>query len=153
MRIYHSYSSDETKRLGEDVAQILAGRKGRRAALVVALQGDLGAGKTTFVQGFLKGLGIKKRATSPTFVIMRRYKIPHPPSAIRHLFLHHMDAYRLRKPEDVTPLGFEKILNNPQNILLVEWPENIRGALPRSAVEIKFQHGKKENERKIFTNF
>ena len=111
MRIYHSYSSDETKRLGEDVAQILAGRKGRRAALVVALQGDLGAGKTTFVQGFLKGLGIKKRATSPTFVIMRRYKIPHPPSAIRHLFLHHMDAYRLRKPEDVTPLGFEKILN------------------------------------------
>jgi tRNA threonylcarbamoyladenosine biosynthesis protein TsaE len=145
MKSCHSYSSDETKRLGEDVARILAGRKGRKAALVVALQGDLGAGKTTFVQGFLKGLGVKRRAVSPTFVIMRRYGVKHP--SFKNL--HHVDAYRLRKPEDVTPLGFEKILADPQCIVLVEWPENINGALPKNCVKIKFTYGKKENERKI----
>jgi tRNA threonylcarbamoyladenosine biosynthesis protein TsaE len=145
MRIYHSYSSEETKRLGEDVAKILSARHGRTAALVVALQGDLGAGKTTFVQGFLKGLGIKKRAVSPTFVIMRRYGVKRP--GIKNL--HHMDAYRLRKPEDVTPLGFEKILADPQCIVLIEWPENIEKALPKRVVKIKFAYGKKENERKI----
>ncbi len=148
MRSYHSYSSNDTRRLGGDVAKILAGHRGR-AALVVALQGDLGAGKTTFVQGFLKGLRIKKRATSPTFVIMRRYKIPHVQRVAHHAYLHHMDAYRLRKPDDVTLLGFEKILADPRSILLVEWPENIKGALPKGAVKIKFKYGKKENERII----
>jgi tRNA threonylcarbamoyladenosine biosynthesis protein TsaE len=120
----------------------------QKRALVIALQGDLGAGKTTFVQGFLKGLGIKKRATSPTFIIMRRYKIPRT-LAVRRSHLHHMDAYRLRKPEDVSSLGFKEILADRQNIILIEWPENIKGALPRRTRRIQFKYGKKENERII----
>jgi len=145
MKTYRTFSSTETKRLGEEVARILSARRGRKAALVIALKGDLGAGKTTFVQGFFKGVGIKKRATSPTFVIMRRYSVKRV--GLSHL--HHMDAYRLRRPEDVTPLGFKEILEDPKSIVLVEWPENIKNALPRSAVKIDFKYGKKENERII----
>jgi tRNA threonylcarbamoyladenosine biosynthesis protein TsaE len=135
--------------LGKQVASGgLRAASRKKGALVIALQGDLGAGKTTFVQGFLKGLGIKKRATSPTFIIMRRYKIPSP-AANGHSHLHHMDAYRLRTPKDVGPLGFKKILADPKNIVLIEWPENIKGALPRGTKRIVFKHGQKENERLI----
>jgi tRNA threonylcarbamoyladenosine biosynthesis protein TsaE len=116
-----------------------------RGATVIALQGDLGTGKTTFTQGFLEALGIKRRVPSPTFVIMKRYKLKHP----YFTNAHHMDAYRLRKPEDVSQLGFEKILADPKNIVLVEWPENIKGALPRGTRKVIFKYGEKENERVV----
>jgi tRNA threonylcarbamoyladenosine biosynthesis protein TsaE len=147
MKTFHSYSSGETKQFGCEPAQsLIAHRSGRYAhALVLALRGDLGAGKTTFTQGFFRGLGIKKNPISPTFVIMRRYKIP----VNRFTDIYHFDAYRLKKEEDMDVLGFGKILADPKNIILIEWPEKIQGALPRGTMRLDFIHGKKENERII----
>ena len=118
-----------------------------------ALQGELGAGKTTFVQGFLKGLGSKKRATSPTFVLMRRHELSGARGAIgahkkfKNIF--HIDAYRLKKPEHLAASELDTILNDPENIVLIEWPEQAKKILPRTTIRVKFTHGKKENERTI----
>lgn len=114
-------------------------------ALVLALRGDLGAGKTTFTQGFFRGLGIKQNPISPTFVIMRRYVLRN--SEFRNVY--HLDAYRLKKEEDMEVLEFGKILADPKNIILIEWPEKIQGVLPRGTVRLDFIHEKKENERMI----
>jgi len=142
---FHSFSSEETKQFGRKVAEMLAGKSPRKKALVIALRGDLGAGKTTFTQGFFRGLGVKQNPVSPTFVIMRRYGIP----AGRYKNVYHFDAYRLRKEEDAEILEFGKIMADLQNIILVEWPEKIHGILPRDTVRLAFIHGKKENERTI----
>jgi tRNA threonylcarbamoyladenosine biosynthesis protein TsaE len=117
-----------------------------RGATVVALQGDLGAGKTTFVQGFFKGLGLKKRAQSPTFIIMRRHALP-AVKGFKSVF--HVDAYRLKNAEQMRALDFHKILHDPQNVILIEWPERMKRVLPAKTTWISFEHGEKENERKI----
>ncbi len=144
MKTHKTLSSGETQKLGEEFANRLAPNAKRKNATVIALQGDLGTGKTTFTQGFLRGLGIKRRATSPTFIIMRRYKVA---SGFKNLY--HFDAYRLRKATDLEALEFKIILSNPENIILIEWPERIREILSKNTVWIKFMHGKKENERII----
>ncbi|MFH1161683.1 MAG: tRNA (adenosine(37)-N6)-threonylcarbamoyltransferase complex ATPase subunit type 1 TsaE [Candidatus Jorgensenbacteria bacterium] len=158
---FRSHSPAATRKLAWLFARELAARGPRSAhATVVGLIGDLGSGKTTFIQGFARGLGIKHNVTSPTFVIFRNYKIPRhefppkadPPQAEMvnsYQFFCHMDAYRIRKISELAPLGFRKILADPKNILLVEWAENIRRALPRNATLIHFSHGKKSSERKI----
>jgi len=160
MKTYHSFSSKETELLGETLAKKLVNSKFKtqspRLALIFTLNGNLGSGKTTFVKGFFRGLGIRSRVKSPTFIIMRR-------SAIRgKIFknVFHIDAYRMRKPTsanrygdakpaDLFILDFKTITGNPPNIILIEWPENIRGIIPRGAHRIEFRYGKKENERTI----
>lgn len=127
--------------MGADSAlKILAG-KPKKYAVVVSLFGNLGSGKTTWVQGFLKAAGWKKRVTSPTFILMRR----HPLRDKNFKNIYHLDAYRL-KITDVNPLGFEEIYNNPKNIILVEWPENLFGR-KNSRIKVRFLHGRHENER------
>jgi tRNA threonylcarbamoyladenosine biosynthesis protein TsaE len=157
MKTLQSYSSAETKKFGHDMAQSLANGKwpfdgaqgkqiaNRKTAVIFALQGNLGAGKTTFTQGFYKGLGIKKRPASPTFVIMRRAKIKHP----QFNNIYHIDAYRLKKDIPLEALGFKEVFSNGHNLVVVEWPENLRSALPKKIFWLKFIYGKKENERKI----
>jgi tRNA threonylcarbamoyladenosine biosynthesis protein TsaE len=137
---YRTFSSEETKALGYDVARSL-----KRGPAVLALQGDLGAGKTTFAQGFLKGLGSKKRATSPTFVLMRRHKV----GGKKFTNVFHIDAYRLKKAKHLAPLELDVILSGPRNAVLIEWPEQAKRFLPKDAIWIKFKYGKKENERSI----
>ena len=85
------------------------------------MRGDLGAGKTTFTQGFFRGLGIKRNPISPTFVIMRRYAVPR-----KHFKnIYHFDAYRLKRTEDLAVLGFDDVLSDAKNIVLIEWPERV----------------------------
>ncbi len=156
---YRSFSSEETKKLGYDIARKLAGGVAvRKNATVFALQGNLGAGKTTFVQGFLKGLGSKKRVTSPTFVLMRRHSIggvgrgaDHATNAAQKKFknVFHIDAYRLKKPEHMAALELDVILNKTGNIILIEWPEQAKKFFPKNMTWIKFKYGEKENERII----
>jgi len=156
MKTYRSSSSEETKKFGEKLArEILRARTGassrvgtrasRNGALVLALRGDLGAGKTTFVQGFFYGLGLKKRAPSPTFVIMRRHAI----RSKKFANVFHLDLYRLKKASDLRVLGFKEILADPRNIILIEWAERARRVLPKTTIWLRFGHGKKENERHI----
>ncbi len=152
MKNVHSFSPEETREIGREVAAALRAAPPIAAARVLALRGDLGAGKTTFVQGLFRGFGVRRRPISPTFVIMRRYRIPVRRGATgqnQFSLLYHFDAYRLRREEDAAILGFDAILADPKNVVLVEWPENIKGILPRSAWRIGFAYGKKESERII----
>jgi tRNA threonylcarbamoyladenosine biosynthesis protein TsaE len=142
--ISRTRSSKETEALGAAWAhKILASGIGPRAT-VFALSGDLGAGKTTFVRGFLKALGVR-RAASPTFILMRRHAIRK--GGFRNVF--HMDAYRLSRVSELEPLKFKEVLLDPVNIVLVEWAPNIRKGLPKNSISIKFSHGGSENERRI----
>lgn len=142
-----SFSSEETKAFGNEIAESLIAQRAvsGTGALVVALRGDLGAGKTTFTQGFFRGFGIKRNPVSPTFVIMRRYAV-----RSKHFKnIYHFDAYRLKKAEDLAVLEFDHILADAHNVVLIEWPEKIAEAIPRCAVRLDFSYGKKENERMI----
>ncbi|MDP3999463.1 MAG: tRNA (adenosine(37)-N6)-threonylcarbamoyltransferase complex ATPase subunit type 1 TsaE [bacterium] len=147
-----SKSKSQTQKLASKlVKQILkTSPEPKRGATIIALQGNLGSGKTTFIQGFCKALGVKHGVTSPTFIIFRK----HPISRFHFLdsrfsHVYHFDLYRLRKSKEILALGFKKIINNPENIVLIEWPEVIKKFLPKNTVWIKFGHGKKQSERKI----
>lgn len=146
-----SDSSELTKKIGTEFAKKIINLSRNRRARVVTLKGDLGAGKTTFVLGFLKYFGIKPRAASPTFVIMKRYK-PKSQIANRKLrigSIYHLDAYRLHSKKDLGVLGFEEVLQNPKNLVLIEWPEKIKGAKFKNKIAVRFDYGKQENERTI----
>ncbi len=108
-----------------------------------ALRGDLGAGKTTFVQGFLKGLGSRARVTSPTFILMRRYRL----KGKKFSNVFHIDAYRLKTPGHLSALELGAVFADPRSIVLVEWPERAGRLLPKNSTRVTFAHGKKENER------
>lgn len=111
-------SAAETQDFGAEFAKRLS------PGVVVCLYGDLGAGKTTLVQGIARGLGIKKRLISPTFILVRRYKL-----SIGYLY--HIDLYRLQNVDEVKAIGIEELLADPTNILLIEWPERIESLLPK----------------------
>jgi tRNA threonylcarbamoyladenosine biosynthesis protein TsaE len=112
---------------------------------IIGLTGNLGSGKTTFIQGFAEGLGLKNRITSPTFVIFRHYK----PQTTHYEHFFHMDAYRIGKISELKPLNFKEMISTPQSVVLIEWPEKIKGALPKKTIWLEFRHGRKENERLI----
>ena len=115
----------------------------RKNALILALSGNLGSGKTTFVQGFLRAAGIRRKITSPTFVLIKNYKI----QTENYKRVYHIDCYRIKKSKELLDLGLKEILNNPENIVLIEWPERIKKILPKDLIWIKFKHGEKENKR------
>lgn len=119
-------------------------KKKNEGALVVGLQGDLGAGKTTFTKSVASALGVEGVVTSPTFVIEKIYKLPaHVPRAgvpQKETFsrLVHIDAYRLEKGEELLQIGWEEIVNNPQNLILIEWPEKVVDILPKDVYMMYF---------------
>src|ERR1035437_10881724 len=100
------------------------------SATIIALSGDLGAGKTTLAQEVARILGIKENVISPTFVIMKRYGISDPLSHYNDLV--HIDAYRLKSSNELLHLGWSEISANPKNIILVEWPELVPECIPES---------------------
>lgn len=115
-------------------------------ATVIGLQGELGSGKTYFAQRFGKILGVKENMVSPTFVIMKSYSINPSNSSGQawHRFkkLIHIDAYRLEKEEELLKLGWQEIVKDPENIVLIEWPEKIEGIMPKDSKRIIFNHDK-----------
>ncbi|MBI2405597.1 tRNA (adenosine(37)-N6)-threonylcarbamoyltransferase complex ATPase subunit type 1 TsaE [Candidatus Microgenomates bacterium] len=136
-------SSEETERVAKRFARKLSGGE------ILALVGELGSGKTTFVQGLAEGLGIKKRVISPTFIIMRHYLVTQPPNnPITHFY--HVDLYRLEKniEHEIKGLGFGEIWGKQENIIAIEWAEKIRRFLPKSTIWINFEQFD-ENSRKI----
>ena len=95
----------------------------QKQATVVFLSGDLGSGKTTFTQHLAKSLGVKRTVPSPTFVIRRDYDLKVNPGGYKKLI--HIDFYRLKGPEELKTIGWEEILKEPENLILVEWPERV----------------------------
>jgi tRNA threonylcarbamoyladenosine biosynthesis protein TsaE len=104
-------------------------------ATVVGLQGDLGSGKTTFVQAIAEALGVRDTVTSPTFVIMKRYAL----HDVRFTNMIHIDAYRLESGEELRVLGWDNISRDPHNLVLVEWPERVADVLPEGTDTIQFR--------------
>lgn len=102
---------------------------------------------------------MKRRASSPTFVIMRRYALPRarvcsagPRAQKGFANIFHADAYRLKGAKHFAVIGFKEILANPRNIVLIEWAERVKNILPKSTVWFTFRHGKHESERHIMIN-
>lgn len=105
-------------------------------ATLIALSGDLGAGKTTFVQGIARSLGVEEHVTSPTFVIMKIYDL----RGQKFDRLVHMDAYRLKGEQHLRALGWDVIIRDPKSLVIVEWPEKIEGGIPAEARYITFRY-------------
>lgn len=116
-------------------------------AVVVALAGELGAGKTTFAQGFLRALGVRSRILSPTFIFVRRYVLPRNHAGFRHAY--HFDLYRVRSRNDLSRAGFYGALRDSAAVILIEWPERAHRALPKDAVRVHLKHGADERERHV----
>ena len=132
-----------------------------REEKIICLSGDLGTGKTTFTQGFLKGLKIKGPYTSPTFLIMKRYCITHNVKRVaqnvkhktlcapRSTFhdIYHIDAYRI-KEKGLLNLGWKEITADKKNVIIIEWAERVKKIIPKNSVWIKFKWID-ENKREI----
>lgn len=136
---------NQTKKLGENLAKKILKNGPARKAAVLGLFGNLGSGKTTFLQGFGKGLGIKEKILSPTFIIFRKIKIPNQKN---FSYFYHFDCYRIKKQKEILELNFKKIISDPKNIVAVEWPEKISGILPESLIRLKFRFVDK-NSREV----
>ena len=149
-------SSLQTKKLGILLAEEFRGGE------IICLSGDLGAGKTTFTQGLLKGLKIKGPYTSPTFSIIKEYKLitnnkqqttkmrSQTKSSVvscRLSVVRHIDVYRITS-KDLLELGFEDFAGKENSITIIEWPEKVRKLIPTNALWINFQW-LSEKERKI----
>jgi tRNA threonylcarbamoyladenosine biosynthesis protein TsaE len=106
----------------------------KTGAQILALTGELGAGKTTFTRGFARGLGVVGRIVSPTFVIARRYE-----TKTAHVFWH-IDAYRLHGPEDMTSIDWEEITADTNNVIVLEWADRVADAVPATAKWFAFAH-------------
>lgn len=174
-------NSNQTKKMAEALARETLRTNPRKTAFLLALEGDLGSGKTTFLQGFARGLGIREKILSPTFIIFRKFKVPRnrtpkdsdvtsePPGQVNSFrgrqnskfkIFYHLDCYRLQKPKEILKLDFKEIISNPQNIVAVEWSEKIKKVLPKNKITLKFEFidpvrdskDKKKRRRKQISN-
>lgn len=135
-------SLEETYSLAEEFVSSLS--PDTETATVIGLSGDLGAGKTSFTQGVAKALGVKDTVTSPTFIIEKNYELNN--SKFRNLI--HIDAYRLDEERELEVLGFKELLEHPENLIFVEWPERVQEIIPEYAKTIDFKFID-ENKREI----
>jgi len=164
---YLTVNPSQTRKLGEILAkEVLKTKPLREKAFVFGLEGGLGGGKTTFIQGFAKGLGIKNKILSPTFVIIKKFPISNKRArldprrgregrgrgVVQFSNFYHIDCYRIKKPKEVLALGFKEVISNPKNIVAIEWADHIRKILPKDALKLKFEFIN-QNKRKIKTSY
>jgi len=148
MQEFITRSPEETKALAARLLQALAARPGIRAtSTIVALQGNLGAGKTVFVKGVAQALGVPDEVTSPTFVIEKLYRLPEG-AAWKQLV--HIDAYRLEGEGELKTIGWHDLATDPGNLIMLEWPEQVGMGVPERAVWIEFE-AQDEHTRTIKT--
>jgi len=134
------HNMDEMRGFAND---FLDGIKSTIGAQIVALYGDLGAGKTAFVKELAKELGVEKHITSPTFVILKKYNIQY--STFDKLV--HIDAYRLGSGEDLKTLNWDELVKDSQNLIIVEWPEQVEDILPDDMIKIRFEYVDEETRK------
>lgn len=146
--VIKSYSVKDTGKFARSLAKKFLKKGG-----VIGLIGGLGSGKTIFAQGFAKGLGIKEKIISPTFILMRQHKILAslaPQDDIGGKFFYHLDLYRLEDQSALNQLGISEILDNGNkgDIVIIEWAEKIMDKLPKNTLKIIFEKTGK-NSRKL----
>ena len=172
-----SKNTEDTNKIAKDFLKQITESNGKlkEEATVCGLYGDLGAGKTTFMQYLAKHMGVKRKVNSPTFVIMKKYRLPkqashknflasktkpvlagknfHANPAFKYLF--HIDAYRLKNEKELEHLGWDEITSKKEHLIFVEWPERIIKAIPKDHHQIHIAHlssgkgGTKEGHRKF----
>ena len=133
-KTHKSHSPEDTYRIA---AELLDQHPGR---LIIALSGDLGSGKTVFVQGLALALGSKRPVTSPTFTLLNEYPCIRP--------LYHADLYRLEKPTEADALGLDDYMET-QAVVAVEWPEKAPHIFPQETIRVEILMGDKEDERTV----
>jgi len=141
-KVFITNSSGETRELGQDFAKTLRNKD------VVCLYGILGSGKTTFVQGLAQGLGIKNRIISPTFVIVRNYRIKRNDSKVKNFY--HIDLYRMENEKDIGSLGIEEIINGKNSVAVIEWAEKLKKRCLGKGIGIEFFYGKNDTRKIVF---
>ena len=139
MKNFVSHNPEESRKFAGDLAGNLMSRSRLDmggGALVLALVGDLGSGKTTFARAFAEGLGVKEKIKSPTFIIFRKSNIKNK----NFLYFYHFDVYRINSEKEILNLGWKEIISNPENIVLAEWADKIEKILPKNCIKINFKH-------------
>ncbi len=149
-----SKSLEETQKIAADFVEKLRSKgnsisKGSLegtfwGATVVGLYGNLGAGKTAFTQCVARMLGVEEKVLSPTFVIMKIYELRE--KKFQHLI--HIDAYRMDSADELAALGWQEIISDPKNLILIEWPERVSAIIPKH-IKVNFEAVDSENSRKI----
>lgn len=134
--IVETRSAEETRRLAVALSPILV------PGDMIVLSGDLGAGKTTFVQGIAVGLGIVEQVTSPTFILMKEYLGGRYP-------LMHMDIYRLSRIQEVIDLGYDEFLD-PSYVVVVEWGDMVEPLLPKGHLLVELKYGEEPDHRSVW---
>jgi len=135
---FFSHSPEQTRRIGMRLGAML------QAGDVICLQGDLGAGKTTFVQGVAKGWGSQDSVSSPTFIIVNEYRRPDDG------ILFHMDAYRLDSAPEAEELDLDSMLADGP--LLIEWPDRIKSLIPSENLWVELEYIDEEERKMKFTS-
>lgn len=141
---FTSNSALETQKIAAQLAAEVLNKPAQTTATVITLAGELGAGKTTFAQGFTRALGIDEKVKSPTFLLIKSYAL----RSKSYVLLYHIDCYRIHDPKELVSVGLQDILSDPHHMVLIEWPERIESALPPQRTKINFEHVD-ENTRKI----
>lgn len=131
--VYKSCSVEETEKIASELSDKLNGTE------VIAMYGDLGAGKTAFTRGLVKGFEIEDSVSSPTFSLVNEYIGDFP--------VYHFDMYRIDSWEDLYSIGFFDYIGN--GLIVIEWSENIEGALPDDVIKITITKGVSNDERII----
>lgn len=131
-----SKSVKETQKIAAGLIKKLENFKSK-GAIVIALEGELGAGKTVFVKGLAKAMKIKDKIKSPTFTIMKKYG-----------YFYHLDCYRLKDEKDLAPLGIKDILKELHNVVAIEWSDRVKKILPKKCIKVHIDHIS-DKERKI----
>ncbi|MDD3118999.1 MAG: tRNA (adenosine(37)-N6)-threonylcarbamoyltransferase complex ATPase subunit type 1 TsaE [Victivallales bacterium] len=134
-QVVETFSERQTEEFAADLARQL------QPGSVVALHGDLGAGKTVFSRGFARGLGITEPISSPTYTIIQEYKLPDE----RWFF--HLDLYRIDNYIAALAFGVEEYLDNPDAFVVLEWPLRIKELLPPHTIHIQIEHIAEESRR------
>ncbi len=137
---YLTRSTEETRHVAREFARTL------QRGDIVALVGDLGAGKTQFVKGVCEALSVSLPVASPTFVLLHRY-LGKDPSGME-LIIYHLDLYRIASTSEILDLGYEELLYG-KGICLVEWADRMGDLLPDTRIDIMITLGETEEEREI----
>jgi len=135
MQFYKTHSEDETITLGVEFAKRLAIKS------VVALFGDLGTGKTRFIKGVCKGLGVQEHVASPTFTLLNEY-------TGRETNVFHFDFYRIKTISELDEIGFDEYLYG-DGVCLIEWADRVKALLPSNRFDVFLKLGENENTREI----
>lgn len=133
---FSTTSAEETRQLGRQLGSLI------QPPIVIALKGDLGAGKTTLTQGIAAGLGVDRRVTSPTFTLVNEYPLE------KKWRLVHIDSYRLNSGEAET-IGLEEVLDDERAIVIIEWAERVMALLPTERIEIELLAETEDEKRQI----